>query len=732
LIRQGYYPLDPRVRREVDALVRAGHEVEVICLRRPDERRFESQGLVTVHRIPIPTRRAGRFNYVIQYAAFFTVASVLVAVLHVRRRFDVVQVNSMPDSLVFSAIVPRLLGARVLLDLHECMPEFYAVKFGVGLRHPAVRFVAWMEQAAIRFADQVITCTEQMRSAFVSRGGQPDKIDVILNSSDEDEFDPGRATPSTPVPGELRLICHGTVERIFGIDVIVRAVALLKDEIPGLHLDIYGEGSALPEIQTLIIELGISDRVYLSQRWVPLDQLVRAITDADVGIVALRRDIFRDLTHSNKMFDYITMRKPAIVSRTGSVEAYFDESCFQMFTAGDERDLARAIRELHDDPELGQQLVSRATHVNEPYRWPHQRQRYQEIVDRLVAGRARGSVTEPATSTAEQSYLVAVAWDNYQGRTEALANALGGHAWYLRGRPRAKALLPVRYLFDSIRMWRLLRRHRPGVLMVITPPVVAPLVASFWCATHRCRLVVDCHTGAFHSWKWRWSGRLLRPVCRQAAATLVHTLEDEELVQAWGARALLLPDDLPAPRQASPLPRPPGLRAVVAGSLDGNEPVAAVIEAARLVPDVEFRLTGDERRVPISVRQGAPDNAIFTGWLDYTKFLGELLAADVVAVFSTDPHIMNRAAFEAIGLERPLVLSDLPGLRSRFGPAALFSPNDPPAMADAVLLALGRQEELAARSKELQVHLRAQHQRGLARLSSMLQLDHAHTGAPAG
>jgi glycosyltransferase involved in cell wall biosynthesis len=160
--------------------------------------------------------------------------------------------------------------------------------------------------------------------------------------------------------------------------------------------------------------------------------------------------------------------------------------------------------------------------------------------------------------------------------------------------------------------------------------------------------------------------------------------------------------------------------------------VAAVIEAARLVPDVEFRLTGDERRVPVAVRQRAPDNAIFTGWLDYTKFLGELLAADVVAVFSTDPHIMNRAAFEAVGLERPLVLSDLPGLRSRFGPAALFSPNDPRAMADAVLLALGRQEELAARSKELQVHLRAQHQRGLARLSSMLQLDHAHTGAPAG
>jgi glycosyltransferase involved in cell wall biosynthesis len=379
----------------VEALELAGHEVDVICLRRPGEARLESRGLVTTHRVPITTRRGGRLNYVVQYSAFFAIATVLVAVLHVRRRFDAVQVNSMPDSLVFSAIVPRLLGARVLLDLHECMPEFYAVKFGVTLRHPAVRMVAWLEQAAIRFADRVITCTDQMREVFVARGAAPDKIDVVLNSANEEEFDPARVPAAQRGTGELRLICHGTLERIFGIDVIVRAVALLKDEIPELRLDIYGEGSELAEIKSLVAELGISERVEFSGRFVPLDELVLAIANADVGVVALRRDIFRDLTHSNKMFDYITMRKPAIVSRTRSVEAYFDESCFQMFVPGDERDLARAIHELHVDPGLRERLVSRAAYVNEPYRWPHQRRRYQEIVRALVLGRA----SEPAGAT---------------------------------------------------------------------------------------------------------------------------------------------------------------------------------------------------------------------------------------------------------------------------------------------------------------------------------------------
>ncbi len=387
LISQGYYPLDPRVRREVEALELAGLEVAVICLRRPGEARLESKGTVTAHRVPITTRRGGRANYVMQYGAFFVVATVLAAALHLRRRFDAVQVNSMPDSLVFSAIVPRLLGARVLLDLHECMPEFYAVKFGVGLRHPAVRLVAWLEQAAIRFADRVITCTEQMREAFISRGALPDKIDVILNSANEDEFNPARVVRAQRSPGEFRLICHGTVEPIFGIDVIVRAIALLKDEIPELRLDVFGEGSALPEIQSLAADLGVSDRVRFSERFVPLDELVQAIAIADAGVVALRRDIFRDLTHSNKMFDYITMRKPAIVSRTRSVEAYFDESCFQMFVPGDERDLARAIRDLHAEPALRDRLVSRAADVNEPYRWPHQRRRYQEVVRALMLDR---------------------------------------------------------------------------------------------------------------------------------------------------------------------------------------------------------------------------------------------------------------------------------------------------------------------------------------------------------
>jgi glycosyltransferase involved in cell wall biosynthesis len=383
----------------VEALVLARHEVEVICLRGPGEPGFERRGQVTVRRVPLRISRASRANYLLAYGAFFMVAMAITATRHLRHRFDLVQVNTLPDFLVFAAIVPRLLGARVLLDLQESTPEFYAVKFGTGLRHPWVRLLAWVEQVAIRFADRAITCTDQMREAFQSRGAPPHKMDVIMNSSNEDEFDSRRYPPAKHAAGEFRLICHGTIQPIFGIDTIVRAVALLRDEIPGLHLDIIGDGSALPEIRALVRALDLAERVYLSGRYVPLDELVQAIANADAGVVALRRNIFRDLMHSNKMFDFITMGKPAIVSRTRSVEAYFDDSCLQLFNAGDEYDLARAIRELHADPDRRDRLVRQATRRNEPYRWPYQRARYQAVVDNLIGNRGSAPATAPIGGT---------------------------------------------------------------------------------------------------------------------------------------------------------------------------------------------------------------------------------------------------------------------------------------------------------------------------------------------
>jgi glycosyltransferase involved in cell wall biosynthesis len=385
VIRCHHYPRDTRVAREVAALLDAGHSVDVICLRdRGEPRREHSPGLV-VRRLPIRHRAgAGAVRLLSEYLAFFVIAAWVVTALHARRRFAVVQVNSVPDVLVFAALGPRLMGARVILDLQEPMPEFFATRFRTGPRHPVVRLLGTLEQASIRFADAAITVTEQVRQTLIGRGAAAEKVTVVMDGADERVFDPARTVVDERDPGRFVLVSHGSIEPQYGLDTAIHALALVGDRIPGLQLRFYGDGSARDELRRLARELGVDGQVWFSDGFVPVDALVTALARADAGLVAMKSDAFRDLTLASKMFDFIAMRKPMVVARTRSVMETFGEDCFVGFRSGEPDDLARAVLALHGDPAAAARCAERAARVAEPLRWAAQRRRYLETVDALL------------------------------------------------------------------------------------------------------------------------------------------------------------------------------------------------------------------------------------------------------------------------------------------------------------------------------------------------------------
>src|SRR3954469_19792549 len=113
VVRNNYFPRDAKLRREVDALVEAGHSVDVVCLRNGGEPVRERSRGANIWRLPLGHRR-GRFTrYLFEYTMVVVLAAVLVGILHLRRRFHVVQVNTPPDILAFAAIFAKLLGSRV-------------------------------------------------------------------------------------------------------------------------------------------------------------------------------------------------------------------------------------------------------------------------------------------------------------------------------------------------------------------------------------------------------------------------------------------------------------------------------------------------------------------------------------------------------------------------------------------------------------------------------------------
>jgi glycosyltransferase involved in cell wall biosynthesis/peptidoglycan/xylan/chitin deacetylase (PgdA/CDA1 family) len=356
VLRHGYYPADVRVSKEVHALAEAGHEVEVICLRDSTEQARGWLDGVRVIRLPHAHRRGGTTRYVWQYALSLATMAWTLSWRACRRPFDWVQVNTMPDALVFAALVARWRGARIMLDMHEPMPELYLTKYGAKSRRLFVRLQIRLEQAALRFADRAMTVNDTIRRRFIERGADGARIAVVRNVPGEGFREIAR--PAGPRDG-FTLLTHGTLQPRYGHDVLLRAVGPLRAEIGGLRVIILGEGESKPHLQHLVEQLGCGECVTFEPP-IPFAEMPRALVRADVGVVPLQPGPFSDLCQPNKLFEYIALRIPVVAARFPAIEESFDDTCLAFFEPGNHEDLARAVRLVHDDPDAAGRRAANA------------------------------------------------------------------------------------------------------------------------------------------------------------------------------------------------------------------------------------------------------------------------------------------------------------------------------------------------------------------------------------
>jgi glycosyltransferase involved in cell wall biosynthesis len=382
MIVYAHYPLtETRVQREAEALIEAGYDVDVICLRGDGERPRERYRGVEVHRLPITLDKRSLPHQLVSYLRFTVRAAIRLSRLHAARPYGSVQVHNLPDFLVFCALGPKRRGVPVILDLHDLMPEFFAGRFGAE-RHPILaRAIRWQERAACRFADHVITVSEPWRRSLIARGVAPERCSVVLNVADTRVFVPsGRRRRDN----QFHLIYHGSVTYRYGLDLAVRAVGLVRDEIPQIKLTILGRGDQMPALLELRRRAGLQDCVELRDEFLLAEALPELIAEADVGLAPYRNDVFTDGLLPTKLMEYAVLGLPCIAARTTAIEALFRDTMVEFFEPGDAADLARCIRDLHAHPGRRAELARRSQHFTSRYNWDRVGSEYVALVDSLA------------------------------------------------------------------------------------------------------------------------------------------------------------------------------------------------------------------------------------------------------------------------------------------------------------------------------------------------------------
>ncbi|MGH2876148.1 MAG: glycosyltransferase, partial [Solirubrobacteraceae bacterium] len=248
------FRLDSRIQRQATALAQRGDTVELVCLGERDELRV-GRGLIRVHPVAMRKPGGGAGAYLRGYAEFLIRAAARLGMLERRRHFDVVEVHNMPDALTLAAVLPKLRGAPVILNLHDTFPELLASKFDRPPDGWGVRALRLEERLSAGLADRLVTVTNQARARLAARGVGRGRTDIVMNSPDEGVFGPARAPIELPAEGAVRVLYHGGTARRYGVETLICAFGPLAADKPHLSLRICGTGEELPALAKLASEV---------------------------------------------------------------------------------------------------------------------------------------------------------------------------------------------------------------------------------------------------------------------------------------------------------------------------------------------------------------------------------------------------------------------------------------------------------------------------------------------
>ena len=384
IVAHGTYPAS-RKYREAMALCDAGYNVDVICIKRNrKESRMEMYDDVNIFRLPIVKKRKTQLRYIVDYTIFFLLCSVRLTQLYLKKKYSLVQVHSMPEFLVFTTLLPKLFGSKVILDVQDPSREVYISKYGHKGKDFILKIIEVQERLSFLYSDRLITPNIGFRKKFMERGLDEEKMGIVMNTPDSRIFKKEllKDKLKNKKEGKFILLFHGTIVERHGLDIVVEALCKLVEKISEVQLEVAGGGEQLEHVKGMVNRLGLEKHVIFHNQ-VDQKKIPELIIRSDIGIIPNRLDAFTNINLPQRIFEFAIYDVPVVIARTSGVQDYFDENCMAFFRPEDADDLTAKIYELYKDPEKRKRIAFNTRKVSEELKWDVMKMKYLEIIKRL-------------------------------------------------------------------------------------------------------------------------------------------------------------------------------------------------------------------------------------------------------------------------------------------------------------------------------------------------------------
>jgi glycosyltransferase involved in cell wall biosynthesis len=376
------YESDNRVRRYAEALAKRGDRVDVIAIsgKNSPEKSQKLMG-VTPFRIQYRERNERhQLSYAWRWMRFVLASTIFLTRRHRRIRYDLIHVHNPPDFLVFAAWFPKWTGAKLILDIHDIVPELFASKFEKTSGNRYFGLLQMVEKASASFVDHVIVSNHIWQQKLIARTVPAEKCSVFVNHVDPAIF---YRRPRTRTDGKLIIIFPGSFQWHQGLDIAIEAFSLIKDKVPNAEFHIYGGGVWESHLKELTARLGLNERVKFSGG-MSLDLMADVISNADLGVVPKRADSFGNEAYSTKIMEFMSQGVPVVISRTKIDSFYFDDKVAKFFESGNVQGMADAMLEVITNKELRESMVARGYEYVSRNNWDMKKMEYLDLVDSLT------------------------------------------------------------------------------------------------------------------------------------------------------------------------------------------------------------------------------------------------------------------------------------------------------------------------------------------------------------